>query len=193
MRTKTAAGTTICRTATIDQLPMSRAEGLPRCKADAKTGPALRRFKSDHRLGVHCAHNWRAGLDPLGRPAADGGDRARLDVATETVVAGRTVARSCAHHHAAGLPGDRRYPSPRHDGAAGGAERPYGALGCGPRLRAGDRPGGHAGQAEALWDNEDVRTASWRQTGVTKANATRTSTREARTSRPAASDDDATH
>src|SRR6267378_677020 len=50
MRTKTAAGTTICRTATIDQLPMSRAEGLPRRKADAKTGPALRRFKSDHRL-----------------------------------------------------------------------------------------------------------------------------------------------
>jgi hypothetical protein len=29
---------------------MSRAEVLPRCKADAKTGPALRRLKSDIRV-----------------------------------------------------------------------------------------------------------------------------------------------
>ena len=44
--------------------------------------------------------------------------------------------------------------APRHDGAAGGAERPHGAVGGRPRLRAGDRaasglegkPGGTVGQ-----------------------------------------------
>src|SRR5712675_227621 len=48
----------------------------------------------------------------------------------------------CTHHRAASLPGDQRYPPPGHGGAAGGAERPYGALGRGPRFRARNGPAG---------------------------------------------------